>query len=291
VDRLLIDMLEMAIIVVTFVGFALALLTFFYPDFWPDFQQYLFSKLPGNRKHSTPKEEVATLKFGNVATDWFPLEGTGDLPIHPWHLRTLLVAECVALPNDLDALRIETGKEIELKRKLGTSPLWNGGQFSLVSFYPTRYGQTEEPGITFEFQLTDYAAYIGLTFRADEFGLVNDENGNPTTIRAKYFPRFYPERPNPYLTHSFGVNLAVIAEDNKLMLTQRSDLVGSWKNMYHNSMNENMQYPQDMDEFGRPSFIKTAIRGLWEELGIELGALGLGSQVIEFLNFGALYEC
>jgi hypothetical protein len=228
------------------------------------------------------------LRFGSVTTDWVSLHGTGELPLQPRYLRADLIEEYVTLPRDLDALRGEARKTLEERAKNVRADVWNAERFSLVRLSPTRYGRTEQMGVIFEFKLTDYAAFLAITLKADEHGLVKDEAGNPTTIREKYFPRFDPERPNPYLTHSFGINLAVITQDQKIILTQRNAFVTNQRNCYHIPVNEGMQFPQDMDEYARPSFTRTAIRGLWEELGIDCEALGVRTKGIEFLSFGAL---
>jgi len=240
-------------------------------------------------KHADPLAgKPNQLKFGNVITDWVALHGTGDLPLNSQHLRADLSEEFIYLPPELNAIREEVKREMEEKELNVNSDIWNGQRFSLVKFYPTRYGIHEEFGLNFEFKLTDYAAYIGITRKADQIGLIKDSANNPTTIREKYFPRFDPNIPNPFLTHSFGINLLVITKDHKVLIVQRSPYVAERKMFYSISVNESMQYPQDIDETGKPSFVKTAIRGLWEELGIEFVALDLNIKSIEFLNFGAV---
>jgi hypothetical protein len=228
------------------------------------------------------------LRFGNITTEWVSLHGTGELPLLLKHIRTYFVEEYVTLPRDLEVLRDRRRKELAKKVSDTESDIWNGERFALTSFNPTRYGRTEEIGLNFEFKLTDYAAFFAITLKADQLGLVNDDAGNPTTIREKYFPYFDLEKPNPYLTHSFGINLVVITKDHKVILTQRNAFVANKKKFYSIPMNEGMQHPSDLDELGRPSFLKTATRGLWEELGIDPQIVNKEVRNIEFLNFGAL---
>ncbi|NTU75565.1 MAG: hypothetical protein HGA86_05535, partial [Anaerolineaceae bacterium] len=83
--------------------------------------------------------------------------------------------------------------------------------------------------------------------------------GNILTLK-KYFPNFYIDRPNLYVTHSFGIDLVVITKkDNKVILVKRNNLVARSKNKFTVSVQEGMQYPLDLDEHGRPSFTKTAV--------------------------------
>jgi hypothetical protein len=228
------------------------------------------------------------LRFGNIVTDYVSLYGTGELPLNFRHLRADFVDEFVRLPKDLDRLRIAKRKELQEKARLQKSNLWNGERFALISYYPTRYGITEEPGISFTFKLTDYAAFLGITLRLDDSGLIQDNAGNLTTIREKYFPNFDVEQPNQYVTHSFGLNLSVITKDNKMLFCQRNAFVAHKKRIYTVPMNEGMQYPQDIDDFGKPSFLKTVYRGLIEELGVNLNDLGYSKYTLDMLNFGML---
>lgn len=232
--------------------------------------------------------ERSQLRFGNVTTSWVSLHGIGEVPMRADRLTADLIDEFAPLPSDLAAIRDRRREELEQKARETRGEVWNGQRFSLVSVIPTRYDLTEEPGLEFEFKKTDYAAFLGLTLACDEPGLLTDEAGQPTTIREKYFSHFDPEKPNPVLTHSFGVNLCAITNDSKILFTQRNAHVTNKRQCYHISMNEGMQYPTDIDERGRPSFLLTAIRGLWEELGIEPAKLRDPAKAIEFLNFGAL---
>lgn len=235
-------------------------------------------------------DKPSQFRFGNILTEQVSLYGNGLLPLNSRYLRTSLIEEYVTLPKDLDDLRSRARVELETKKKKGESDVWNGTFFSLVNFYPTRYGILEEMGLNFEFKLSDYAAFSSITSKADQPELVKDAAGNPTTIREKYFPYFDPKKPNPYLTHTFVIELAVITRDDKIILVQRGDYVSVEKNAYTIAVNEAMQFPQDIDESGKPSFLRTALRGLDEELGISSENLGGKSPKIEFLNFKVLTD-
>ena len=84
--------------------------------------------------------------------------------------------------------------------------------------------------------------------------------------------------------------MVITAKDQKIILVQRNAIVARSKNKFHVSVKEGMQYPLDIDEHGRPSFIKTAKRGLLEELGLDLDGMGVPPNKIEFLNFGVLAD-
>ena len=228
------------------------------------------------------------LRFGNTITGWISLYGTGEHAIENSLLRAELDEQPIELPSDLRRLRDYTKATLQKKVSEGHSNIWNAQRFSLREFEPTRLGSIERLGLWFRFQLTDYAAYYAITSQLDK-PVVFDMAGNLCTIRDKYFPMFDVERPNPYITHSFSIDLVVVTkQDNKVILVKRNNLVARSKNKFTVSVQEGMQYPLDLDEHGRPSFVKTAVRGLWEELGIDLDRINVTSSKIEFLNFGVL---
>lgn len=232
-------------------------------------------------------DEPQQLHVGGVRTAWYSLHGTGESPLR--HLTTEFVEEWIELPQDLAAISEATRKELEDRARQGKSDVWNGRRYALIKYTPTRYGETEEEGVHFEFKLTDYAAHYGICLRMDVPGLVMDSTGKRCTIREKYFQELDPLTPNAYLTHAFGVNLLVMSRDNCSIFLQRGPHVTAFANAYHISVNEGMQYPTDLDNRGKPSFYKTATRGLREELGIDLEELGVtATHVIEFLNFGVV---
>jgi len=72
-----------------------------------------------------------------------------------------------------------------------------------------------------------------------------------------------------FLSCSFGVNCVVITLDGKLVLSVRSSRVGLQGGRLHVSMNEALAL-SDLDESGVPSLRLCALRGLREELGIDL---------------------
>jgi transcriptional regulator with XRE-family HTH domain len=248
--------------------------------------QRLRQRAPGG----LPAEEITgdlnhrfVLEFANLRTQWVSLYGSSDDLIAPQDLSTELIPEYVVLPSDLHELREQSRRELDLLSRKKQSSVWNGKRFALISFERTSYGDEERIGLRCKFKLTDYAAFRSITMKPDVEGLVRDDAGRPTTIREKYFPAFDPVRPNPHLTHSFGISLAVISKDEKIVFVKRSGHLANKTGMYSIAMNEGMQYPRDM-EAGQPSFVKAAMKGLFEELGFEPES----ALPLVFFNFGAL---
>lgn len=206
----------------------------------------------------------------------------------PRHLRADLMEEYIELPDDLDALRNDARDKLRQRSEEFRANVWNGERFALVRYRPARYGKMEALGVNFEFRLTDYSAFLALNGRLDEPALVC-AGGDEMTIRRKYFSEGPdPEHPSPYLSNSFGIHIEVVTADKKVMLTRRSSLVAHNPDFFGTAMNEGMQYPQDMDAQGRPSFLRTAVRGMWEEVGLRVDEGDFNFDSIEFLNFGVV---
>lgn len=226
------------------------------------------------------------LQFGLVRTHWVSLHGTGDDPLVSRLLRTELINEQVRLPGDLERIRDKRRDELKKLEERNQSRVWNGKRFSLIQHGPTRSSDDEVVGVCFGFRLTDYAAFDSITKQMDKPGLVCDDAKKPTTIRDKWFSEFDPDIPNEYCTHSFGINLSVITSDRQIAFVQRSKNVANKPGQFHIAMNEGMKHPDDLDGDGRPSFLKTAQRGLREELGLNESTYS--PEDIQFTNFGAL---
>jgi hypothetical protein len=71
------------------------------------------------------------------------------------------------------------------------------------------------------------------------------------------------------LSHSFGVNLTIETADDSLILTKRSGLTSRAHGLRHISVNEGMSL-DDKDLNGYPDPYATALRGIREELGVDL---------------------
>jgi len=229
---------------------------------------------------------------GNTKFNWISLLGTGEYLILHKYMKNDLIPEYISLPKDLDEIRKIERNRLEKLEKISNGEIWNGVRYSLTDWEIHHHDKvTEQLGLKCKFLLTDYAAFHSLNSNLDVKNLVNDPAGNPTTIRDKYYSTFNPEVPNKYLCHSFGINLSVLSGvDNFITFVQRNAKVAKGKKWFSIAMNEGMQYPNDLDENNKPSFVKTAIRGLIEELGINISQVGLNEKDIEFLNFGARFD-
>lgn len=143
-----------------------------------------------------------------------------------------------------------------------TPGAWNAETVALRQVEVSRAGSHELPVLKLGYARSDYA-----TFRAVA-GAWAEQSGQT---------RLTPEdlqRVQPGLSHSFGINLTVETADGQLMLTTRSAKIATAANLRHITVNEGMSVSDEDPETGVLDPYRTALRGIEEELGVDLGADG-----------------
>lgn len=225
--------------------------------------------------------------IGEIAVPWIIIEGTGEFMYTKENIVARYVNLPLELPSDLEALVSRQKAALARKEKETGGVIWDGKRYRLISFHKTRFQDSatgeEVPGMYFEFGPSRYSTHLALEGNLDAPGVVYSSKGQPITIRKKYLdPAWDPLRPNPYLSNSFGVNILVICEDNKIILVLRNlTEVKKGKGVFNLSIDEGMSKPSDEEIPGVPSVFKCAERGLHEELG-----LIVPSEDIKFFSFG-----
>lgn len=81
-----------------------------------------------------------------------------------------------------------------------------------------------------------------------------------------------------------GVNFNLITKDGFLIITHRSSNANVNADIYHTSVGENLSRPLDADHNGAPNLFNCAIRGIKEEIGIDVKL-----EDIEFTTFGVFH--
>ncbi len=162
----------------------------------------------------------------------------------------------------------------------GNSPFYNSEGLGLVRFETRlRAGAEERPTLNLQFVLTDFVASMASDQRLD-LDFVDPEL-NVTTIRKKYF-RDHDLRKAPYpgVSCHFGIQLAVITSDSKLIIPTRGDTMVS-RGLVAPSVAEGALPTSDAPAVNSYDPNRTALRGLAEELGV------LSDPPILWLSFGA----
>jgi hypothetical protein len=205
------------------------------------------------------KHEIYVRQF---AIEGFRPEHLGSGTV-PNQSAATLIAE---LPPSLQPNPVpELQQKIEDKRKeLEEAPdAWNAKKFALRRIEVSRVGSYELPALNLHYAETDYASY--------------------QVVASEWEKRFQREPAAgilqggelldvlPGLSNSFGINLTVETADDQLILTRRSGKTAGGWNLRHISVNEGMALADKDPKTGLPDPYRTALRGISEELGVDLG--------------------
>ncbi|MCP4568799.1 MAG: hypothetical protein GY841_14575 [FCB group bacterium] len=186
----------------------------------------------------------------------------------PSGLRCIVSESRLVLPPEITVLRKRIKERERIKRIKGLAHLWNGPQYALEKYAISRTALDERPEVTFSLQLTDYYTFQATVMSLDqEWGQANV----PMTLRKKYLEGSNIYQPIPFLANGFGIALTIISEDRKLVVTHRSEQCGARPGEIDVSVVESVH--PGMDTSGPtavPDLYSTAIRGLREEVGIDL---------------------
>lgn len=153
---------------------------------------------------------------------------------------------------------------IEAKRlELDSAPeAWNAEKLALRRIRVSRMGNHEEPTVDLGYGITDYATFQVI---ASAWETKYRDLGAGQELTAEDLRDVLPG-----LSNSFGINLTVETADDHLLLTQRSAKASSAKNLRHISVNEGMALADIDPKTNLPDPYLTALRGMEEELGVDL---------------------
>ncbi|MCC3294926.1 hypothetical protein LJ756_09850 [Arthrobacter sp. zg-Y411] len=149
------------------------------------------------------------------------------------------------------------------RRELDAAPgAWNAEMLALRRLEVSRVGSHELPALKLHYAKTDYASFQVISSEWEKRfaeGLAGGEILGEELLDVL-----------PGLSHSFGINLTIETADDHLLLTRRSAKTSGGRNLRHISVNEGMAL-MDLDpKTGLPDPYRTALRGISEELGIDL---------------------
>jgi len=190
----------------------------------------------------------------------------------PDRLHTRVVPEraledrIASLPDELCPMPASevSDRVTQERRRLEESPTaWNEGKLGLSAIYLSREPQRDWPVLTLHFHETEYAAFsaIGAAWQRHVKG----------RDLAALLPAERLRSVLPGLSHSFGVNATVVTADGRVLLTKRSAATSSARPLTHISVNEGMR-ADDLDENRRPDPYATLMRGIREEIGVDVSA-------------------
>jgi len=224
-------------------------------------------------------------RFGNLVFDFILWYGNGKEEF----FYDDVICEYVKARKELPEEIKEVAEEILRKKKRDAEKRGqvfdNHPGYKLLKIKIEREikGEMRKKKIYLTFGPTDFYTSVCTNQSIDEPVLKSKEGF--TTMRQKYIKEVDLSEPD-YLTQSFlsnmfGVALAPITEDNKIILQKRSRQVFMGPMRYTLATAENMIRGLDEDEDGKPNPFLTAKRCIREELGEEIKL-----EDIMFLGFG-----
>ena len=196
--------------------------------------------------------------------------------------------EPLQLPPELQSALKKTLEEKKEEAMKSTQVLDNNPHYRLLGIKPSRKvvdGRDDrklQPHLIFA--PTDFYTCIATNYSLDK-RLLQDEAGHRVSIRDKYLKAHNLGDPtyllNSQLANSFGVALATITEDRKIILQKRSPQVVFGPSTMSVATAEMMVRDIDIDNDGRPSPFVTGKRCVEKELGI-----AIKPEDVVFLGFG-----
>ena len=183
-------------------------------------------------------------------------------------------------PPEIKALYEEKIREVKRRETKGEPVPFNGLGYQLEKFFVGhRTGPHEEPSLHLSFRPTDYFTMLVTDNMLDEPIVVDNVK---TTLRKRYAERVdLMYSPVPEFATHFGVGIMVVTADGKIIFSERGPTaVDAF--VFFPSVAEGSSRPVDAGSNGRPDPYRTAVRGVAEELGIEISP-----DQVKFLSFGA----
>lgn len=195
--------------------------------------------------------------------------------------------KCIPLPDEIEQIKAEIVEKKVMDSKEKGYAFDNNPHYKLIKIKPSREYINEikdrKHKIYLTFGPTDFYTCIATNLSLDKPLFESKEN--PITIRDKYLktqnlsdPAYLQHSP---LANSFGVALATITEDNKILLQKRSQQVALGPGKLTVATAEMMLRNRDVDENGKPSPFETARRCVKTELGVNIEP-----EEVIFLMFG-----
>ncbi|MGK5530774.1 caspase family protein [Streptomyces sp. URMC 129] len=202
--------------------------------------------------------------WGPMRTDLLIVEGDGESVIQEGSVHVRTIDEDVELPEEMAQWRAEIEAEQEALRRAGKPYFWNGLNYAVDRITIGRVAETEAPEIYIQLQNSDY-----YTFRATQE--LDRPFADGTTPRSRYLDPYDPLEVPAFMASSFGTNVAVVTRDEKLIVSRRSQMVGSHPGTWNSSANEALSRVVDNAARQAPSLFNVARRGVSEELGFSAG--------------------
>jgi transcriptional regulator with XRE-family HTH domain len=248
---------------------------------WPAASSPIKRKsLRSERKISARVERMSTRWGTQVGAVWFPWVVAGYGPYRSANIESFYHSPEGAYPPEIDRDLAQLTADIETRAKRGEEVPYEGAGYKLARFsVSSRVGDAEEPRLVLHFEPTTYFRMLVTDQRLD---VPLTAGGRTYTLRERYAANVdLRVAPVPELATHWGVGLSVVTADRQLLIAQRGNTAVD-PYVYFPAMAEGASRAHDAAPNGAPDHDRIAIRGMAEELGIEIEP-----DELTWLSFGA----
>jgi hypothetical protein len=202
--------------------------------------------------------------LGPMKSTLLIVEGDGGHPIAQQDVRLVIANKMAEVPDEVAEWREAIVQEQARIQASGHEPMWNGSNYAVDYVSVSRVPDVEDSRISIGLQWSDY-----FTFLAAQ--QLDRPMRDGQTLRSKYLDGKPWSSVPPFISSSFGVNVAVTTADDQVIFSKRSGQVGTQPNVWNSSANEGLSREIDSAGTQPPDLYRVAERGLDEELGISPG--------------------
>ncbi|MEV4891105.1 hypothetical protein AB0K48_17105 [Nonomuraea sp. NPDC055795] len=212
-------------------------------------------------------------RLGPMRSTLLIVEGDGGHSIAQRDVRLVIANKMAEVPDEVAEWREAIVQEQARIKASGREPMWNGSNYAVDYVSVSRVPDVEDARISIGLQWSDY-----FTFLAAQ--QLDRPMRDGQTLRSRYLDGKTWSSVPPFISSSFGINVAVTTADDQIVFSKRSGQVGTQPNVWNSSANEGLSRELGSAGTQPPDLYRVAERGLEEELGIlpgdcELQLLGI----------------
>ncbi|MET8145763.1 hypothetical protein ABZU32_36130 [Sphaerisporangium sp. NPDC005288] len=148
-------------------------------------------------------------------------------------VRLVIANTMVEVPEEVVEWREAIVQEQERIKASGREPMWNGSSYAVDYVSVSRVPDVEDARISIGLQWSNY-----FTFLAAQ--QLDRPMRDGQTLRSRYLDGKHWSSVPPFISSSFGINVAVTTADNQIILSKRSGQVGTQPNVWNSSANEGL---------------------------------------------------
>ena len=201
-------------------------------------------------------------------------------PFAPENIESRYHSDALRYPPEIQISVEAVARDVAERRARGEEAPFNGHGYKLIRFTVSDRTPAEEaPRLVLHFGPTDFFHMLATDQRLDDPAAT----GDGSTLRSRYATNADLRRaPVPEFATHWGVGLAVLTSDQYLLVSERGNTAVD-ADVFFPAVAEGANRPGDSHPDTRaPDPLRTAQRGISEELGIELRP-----DELRWLSFGA----